>query len=120
MNDIGLNAPRPQPAGQPEAVTTGLEGDRDARDRAAGLDGLALPVAQKAQQVFLIRLELLERMAIDAWHHGRHEPACLAHFDDCDDRAVLRECTPAPAQVVGLWHEALHLLAPSAMMHCPR
>jgi hypothetical protein len=32
MNDIGLDAARSQPAGQPEAVPTGLEGDGNAFD----------------------------------------------------------------------------------------
>ena len=35
MNDIGLNATRPQPARQPEAVATGLISDGDARDACA-------------------------------------------------------------------------------------
>jgi hypothetical protein len=121
MNDVGLDALTPQPAGEPETVTAGLEGDRDAGDRAACLSGLALPVAQKAQQPVLVRLQLLEGMAIKAWHHGGHEPAGLAHLDDCDDRAVLHECTPGPAQVIGLWHDgALLWLTPPTMMHCPR
>jgi hypothetical protein len=32
MNDMGLDTPRSQPAGQPEAVPAGLEGDGDAGD----------------------------------------------------------------------------------------
>src|SRR4051812_22555858 len=120
MNDIGLNAPRPQPAGEPEAVTTRLEGDCDAGDRAAGLDGLVLPVAQKAQQAFWVRLQLLERMAFNAWHYSGYEPAGLAHLDDGDDRAVLHEGTPGSAQVLALGHGALLWLAPPAMMHRPR
>src|SRR5262249_22007070 len=32
MNDMGLDTARSQPAGQPEAVPAGLEGDGDARD----------------------------------------------------------------------------------------
>ena len=37
VDDVRLDAARPQPAGQPEAVAAGLEGDRDARDRAPAL-----------------------------------------------------------------------------------
>src|SRR5215212_6206111 len=120
MNDVSLDALAPQPAGEPETVTTGLEGDRDAGDRAAGLNGFVLPAVQKAQQPFWVRLKLLERMAFNAWHHGGHEPAGLAHLDDGDDRAVLYEGTPGSAQVMALGHGALLWLAPPAMMHWPR
>jgi hypothetical protein len=51
MNDVGLDAARPQPAGEPEAVTAGLEGDGNARDRAAGLNGFVLPVPQKGMHL---------------------------------------------------------------------
>src|SRR5882724_2353643 len=32
VDDVGLNVARPEPTRQPEAVTAGLEGDRDAFD----------------------------------------------------------------------------------------
>jgi hypothetical protein len=38
MDDMRLGAARPQPPGQPEAIPAGLEGDRDARYRAARRD----------------------------------------------------------------------------------
>src|SRR5262245_12181860 len=37
MNDVGLNPVRSQPAGQPEAVPAGLEGDRNTVDLVPGL-----------------------------------------------------------------------------------
>jgi putative DNA primase/helicase len=38
MNDVGFDVPCSQPAGQPEPVSSGLEGNRDALDRAPGVD----------------------------------------------------------------------------------
>ena len=47
MDDVRLDAARPQPARQPEAVAAGLEGDGNPRDRAAGLDRLIAPAMQQ-------------------------------------------------------------------------
>jgi len=43
MNDMGLDAARPQPAGEPKAVPAGLEGDRNAVDLVPGLLRLCSP-----------------------------------------------------------------------------
>ena len=43
MDDVGLDAVRPQPAGQPEAVPAALEGDRNTVDLVPGLLGLLSP-----------------------------------------------------------------------------
>ena len=43
MNDMGLDTARPQPAGEPEAVPAGLEGDGNAVDLVTCLLGLCTP-----------------------------------------------------------------------------
>jgi len=43
MNDVGLDTARSQPAGQPEAVPAGLEGDRNTIDLVPGLLRLCSP-----------------------------------------------------------------------------
>ena len=43
MNDMGLDPARPQPAGQPEAVPAGLEGDRHTVDLVTCLLRLGSP-----------------------------------------------------------------------------
>src|SRR5690348_11024450 len=60
------STPRPQPAGEPEAVPAGLEGGRDPRDRAAGPGRLVPPAVQEAEQRPLVRRELLQRVALEA------------------------------------------------------
>jgi hypothetical protein len=104
VDDMGLDAPGAQPARQPEAVAAGLVGHRDACDRLACLGRLVLPAPQKPQQRLLVRLDLLQRMAIEAGHDGGHEPARLAHLDDGDDGAGLLEGYEGPAQVIRLRH----------------
>src|SRR4051794_1258618 len=63
MNDVGFDPARPQPAGQPEPVASGLEGDGDARDLAPRLGRLAPPALEQAQQRRRISRELLQRVA---------------------------------------------------------
>ena len=113
VDHVRLDAAGPQPARQPEAVAAGLEGHRDARDRAPGLGRLVPPAPQQPQQRLLVRLELLERLALEARDDPGHQPARLAHLDDRDQRAVLVQGDEGPAQVVRLWHGALHPLASS-------
>jgi hypothetical protein len=43
VDDVGFGTLRPQPAGQPEPVAPGLEGDRDARHGAASRGRLVPP-----------------------------------------------------------------------------
>jgi len=47
MNDMGLDTARSQPAGQPEAVPAGLEGDGDARDLVPCLLCLSSPALEQ-------------------------------------------------------------------------
>ena len=53
MDHVRLDATRPQPARQPEAVAAGFEGHRNPRDRAAGPDRLIPPAMQQAQAALL-------------------------------------------------------------------
>jgi hypothetical protein len=99
VNDMGLDAVRSKPTPQPEPIAASLEGDSDARDRAAGLAGLLTPAVEELEEGVLVRSEFLERMTRDPWHHPRHQPAGLAHLDHRDDRAVLIQRGKASAQV---------------------
>src|SRR5262249_42073602 len=47
MNDMGLDTARSQPAGQPEAVPTGLEGHSNTIDLVSGLLRLCSPSLEK-------------------------------------------------------------------------
>src|SRR3954464_4923662 len=107
MNDIGLNATRPQPARQPEAVATGLISDGDARDGTPRLGGFVLPAAEQAKQLRLIGVDLLQRVAGDPGHDRGHEPARLAHLDNGNEGAGLIEGEKGSAQVIVLRHEKL-------------
>src|SRR4051812_15890185 len=97
MDDVGFDIAGPEPAGQPEAVAARLEGDRDAGDRAAVLSGLGTPAHQQPEQFPLAWFELLQRMALKAWDNAGDEPACLAHLDNSNDRAVLLQGSEGPA-----------------------
>src|SRR3954447_811512 len=107
MNDIGLNATRPQPARQPEAVATGLISDGDARDGTARLGGFVLPAAEQAKPDGLIGVDLLQRVTGDPGHDRGPEPARLAHLDDGNKGAGLIEGEKGSAQVIVLRHEKL-------------
>ena len=53
-------------------------------------------------------------MALDAWDNAGDEPACLAHLDDRNDRAVLLQGSEGPTQIVELLcHGTLHRVASS-------
>src|SRR5215475_8315443 len=83
MDDISLDIACPQPARQPEAVTSGLISTHDALD---------LPPRRAG-------IELLERLAFDAGNNRRNKPLRLAHLDYGDDRAILLEGGERPARV---------------------
>jgi hypothetical protein len=119
MDDMRFDPARPQPAGQPEAVPPGLERQRGACHRLAGLGSLLAPAHQQAQQGLLVGLELLQRAARDTGDNGGNQPARLAHLDDDHQRAVLAQRDKGPAQVSGLWHRALRRLLPATMMPSP-
>jgi hypothetical protein len=69
MDHMRLHPTPPKPARQPEAVTTGFEGQCNPRDLAAGLDRLIPPAMQQDKQPFWVRLQLLARLALNAGKH---------------------------------------------------
>src|SRR5467141_118409 len=105
MDHMRLHPARPQPARQPEAVSTSFEGQGNPRDLAAGLDRLVALAMQQAKQPFCTRLQLLARLALNAGKHAGNQPTRLAHLDDGNDRAILVQGDEGPAQVVRLGHQ---------------
>ena len=71
----GVQPVSAQPAGQPEAITTGFKRESDARDCMACLGGLLLPTSQEAQERSLIRLDLLERVSLDPGKEPSDKPS---------------------------------------------
>ena len=90
VDDVGLDAARPQPAGEPEAVAPGLEGDREAGDRAPGPGRLVPPAPQQREQRLLVRRELLQRVAPDPGHDARRRASSTGSA-----RPRRRACCPA-------------------------
>src|SRR6476469_949805 len=105
VDHMRLHPMRTKPARQPEAVSTGFEGQCNPRDLAAGLDRLVAPAMQQAKQPFCTRLQLLARLALNAGKHTGNQPARLAHLDDGNDCAILVQDDEGPAQVVRLGHQ---------------
>jgi hypothetical protein len=56
----------------------------------------------------LVDPELFQRLAFDARHDTGNEPARKAHLDDGDQCCILFESYEGSAQIVPLWHGALH------------
>src|SRR6266852_3139051 len=109
VDNVGLDAARPEPTRQPEAVTAGLESDRDAFDPVSCLLRFLSPAIEQLQQGALVCLELLQWLALDARHNPRNEPARQAHLDHGDQRAIQFEGRGGSVQVVQLLHGvALH------------
>src|SRR3954468_23494037 len=75
VDHMGFDAVSAQPAGQPEAIATGLKGEGDARDWVACLGGLLLPTPQEAQQRSLVRLDLFKRVSLDPGNEPSDEPS---------------------------------------------
>ncbi|MCA0045871.1 hypothetical protein LB577_02695 [Mesorhizobium sp. B283B1A] len=59
---MGLDAVRPQPARQPEAVARSLIGDGDPLDRMPGPAGFVAPALQQLQQCWRVGTDLLQRL----------------------------------------------------------
>jgi hypothetical protein len=77
MNDVCLNIVRPKPAGQPEAITAGLECDGNAFDFAAKSDCLISPALQEAQQRAFVSRQLLQRLAVEPRLDPGYQPTRL-------------------------------------------
>src|SRR3954449_11862596 len=105
MDHMRLHPARPQPARQPEAVPTSLEGQCNPRDLFTGPNRLIAPAMQQGKQPFCTRLQLLARLALNAGKHTGNQPTRLAHLNNGNDRAVLVQGDEGPAQVVRLGHQ---------------
>jgi hypothetical protein len=70
-----LDAARPQPTRQPEAVPTGLEGDSDAFDPVSCLHRFLVPSMQQLQQCALVNRELLQGRSTLGRHLSQSQPA---------------------------------------------
>jgi hypothetical protein len=81
MNDMGLDATCSQPAGQPEAVPAGLEGDGDAGDLVPCLLRLCSPALEQLYEFILIGCQLLHRLALYARDDPSDEPCLFAELD---------------------------------------
>src|SRR5712672_1475192 len=105
MDHVRLDPTRTQPTCQPNAIATSFEGQRNPRDLATGPDCLIAPAMQQPKEPFGTRLQLLERLTLNAGKHPGNQPARLAHLDDGNDRAILVQGDEGPAQVVRLGHQ---------------
>src|SRR6202140_1479086 len=108
VDDVGLDAACLEPTCQPEAVTAGLEGHRNALDPASCFLRFLPPSMQQVQQCALVDSELLQPLALDPRHNTGNEPARQAHLDDRDKRAARFEGGQGSAQVVELLHGVFH------------
>jgi len=84
MDDMGLDTAGSQPAGQPEAVPTGLEGDGNAGDLVSGLLRFRSPALEQLQKFVLVGRQLLQRLALHAGDDPGNEPALFAQFKNSD------------------------------------
>src|SRR3954453_17034179 len=116
MDHVRLDPTGPQPAGQPEAVATGLECDSNPADGSSCSGRFVLPASEQVQKVLLVWLKLLQWLAVNAWYDPGNEPIRPAHLDDCDNRAVLVQRKERSTQVIPLWHGALHRWFPATMV----
>jgi len=81
MNNMGLDTARSQPAGQPEAVPAGLEGNGDAGDLVPCLLRLCAPALEQLEEFLLIGCKLLQRLALYARDDPSDEPCPFAELD---------------------------------------
>ena len=116
MDHVRLHPASPQPARQPEAVPAGFEGYADTLDHAPGFHRLVPPALQQPKQCLRIRNLFLHRLALEARDQRTYQPTQLAHFDHCDQRAILIQGGEGLAQVVTIWHGTLHRLFATTMV----
>ena len=115
VDDVRLNAVPAKPAGQPEAVTAGLECDGNAINFATSSDCLVSPPLQQLQQRAFVHCQFLQRMPLETRYNPSDEPTRLTHLDNRDERAFWVERGQGSAQVIGLSHAA-----PSGCVAAPR
>src|SRR5271155_4120418 len=90
MDDMRLDPASNEPTRQPEAVAASLIGQRDPADRPASTHRLVSPALNQPQQCRRIRLQFLQRLALDARHDAGNEPARQTHFQDTDTMLHIR------------------------------
>jgi hypothetical protein len=88
MDDVTVDAARPEPSGDPEAITASLIHHRDARDRAAGLYCFVPPPMPPSPQHLRIRIQLSQRAPVDAGNATSNQPTRQAHFDAISMTAI--------------------------------
>src|SRR5258708_13850675 len=98
MDHMRLHPARPQPARQPEAVPTSLEGQCNARDLFTGPNSLIAPAMQQGKQPFWAGLQLLARLTLNAGKHTGTQPTRLSHLYDTGDITTFVQATRSPAQ----------------------
>src|SRR6516164_1439824 len=104
VDNVGLDAARPEPARQPETIPAGLEGNCNAFDLASCFLRFLTPAIEKLQQCALVDRELLRRLALDARHDAGDQRARQAHFDHRNQCAVLFQDDTRLAQFVQRLH----------------
>jgi hypothetical protein len=82
MDDIHLDPASNEPARKPEAVAASFIGQCNPIDRPASTHRLATPPLDQSQKCRRIRLQFLQRLALDARNSSAHQPARLAHLND--------------------------------------
>src|SRR6266699_7337117 len=73
MDDMRLDAASNEPARQPEAVAASFIGQSNPPDRPASTHRLVPPPLDQSQQRRRIRLQLLQRLALDAGNNAAHQ-----------------------------------------------
>src|SRR5213594_798259 len=106
MDDMRLDAASNEPARQPEAVAASFIGQSNPPDRPASTHRLVPPPLDQSQQRRRIRLQLLQRLALDAGNNAAHQPARLAHLDDHHQSRDRIKRGYASAEIIDLDHGA--------------
>lgn len=96
---MSLDSSLLRPTRQPEAVASGLVGNRDPIDQLSRQLGFVTPAMQQLQQCLRISVEFLERPALKAWNNRCDEPLRLAHLDHNNQRGILVESVEEPGRV---------------------
>src|SRR6202171_2850121 len=84
MDDMRLDPTSNKPARQPEAVAVSLISARDPAGRPGSTHRLVPPPLDQSYQCRRIRLQFLQRLALDAGNSAAHQPDRLTHLQDTD------------------------------------
>ena len=74
MDDVGINAPSPEPTGQPETISSGLIRDGNPINLFTCRYCFVPLAIQQLQQHFRIGINFLQRFAADARDHAGDKP----------------------------------------------